>query len=283
MSKEKEGALVADAPRDISVIDYGEDVGSGFQNQSRDDVALPFIDILQPGSPEVLTGGRDGARPGEIINRVTGETFDGESGKGIILVPAITEHCYTEWKPRKSDDDPNAKGGAGGGFIGRHELDEDVVKRARAENPFKKFRLPNGNDLVETFYVYGLQVMGDGTSAPIGAAFGSTKIKAYKNWMYIARAIQVLAPGNRRVNPPLFSHKYRMTTKMVEKDGNRWFVPVMSFANGTAEGSRLLPPDALYQEARAVMVAYNAGNLRADYSSTSNEDVATEAGEKPPF
>lgn len=279
MAKEDKHQQVAEAPkRDVSIVDYGEDAGAGFQNQNKDDYALPFIDILQPGSPEVVNAGRDGARAGDIINRVTGEVWNGE--KGIPFIPAITEHCYTEWKPRKGANGETLPGG----FVGRHELTEEIVQKARAENPFKAYRMQNGNDLVETFYVFGLHVSEDGGGAPVGFAFGSTKIKAYKNFNYIARAIQVLTPQKTRVNPPLFSHRYRYTSKSRTEAGNTWFIPVLGFDGPDAESCRYIPTDALYVAARGVMVAYTSGALKADYSKTS-ADVGSggDPDGKPPF
>lgn len=261
-----------------SIVDYGEDAGSGFENQTTADVSVPFIDVLQPGSPEVVTAGKGGARAGEIINRVSGEIWDGD--KGIVVIPAITEHCYTEWKPKKG---PNGET-LPGGFVARHELTEAICQEAREKSPFKAYRLPNGNDLQETFYVPLLMVdEGTGNFAPAIMPFVSTKIQSYKNWMYIARALQVLTPAGQRVNPPLFSTKYRITTKMREKDGNRWFVPVIAFAvNNDAEASRLLPTDQAYLAARGVKQAYTSGTIKADYSKTSGDSNAVD-GEKPPF
>lgn len=270
--------------RDVSVVDYGEDAGAGFQNQSKDDVALPFIDILQPGSPEVQGAERDGARAGMIINRVTGEVFEAldtiSDAPGIIVVPSITEHLYTEWKPKKGPNDELLKGG----FVGRHELVEPVVKEAREKSPFKAFRLPNGNDLLETFYVYGLQLFDDGSTAPVAMAFGSTKIRAYKSWMYIARAIQVLTPSNNRANPPLYSHAYRIRTKKKVEGSNTWYIPVIGFTGADAESSRYTPDDAVYQAARAVEKAYLSGAVKPDYSKTGAESVGGDADpKKAPF
>jgi hypothetical protein len=31
--------------------DYGQDAGAGFENQTSEDVSVPFIVLLQPGSP----------------------------------------------------------------------------------------------------------------------------------------------------------------------------------------------------------------------------------------
>ena len=96
--EEKKGEVVPTKGGAIATYDYGEDVGAGFENQSKDDLALPFIDILQPTSPEVVksqAAQSDGIRAGMIVNRVTGEVFDGK--KGIAIIPAITGFTQV-WK-----------------------------------------------------------------------------------------------------------------------------------------------------------------------------------------
>ena len=34
-------------PRNTAIVDYGDDAGAGFENQTQDDFGIPFIDILQ--------------------------------------------------------------------------------------------------------------------------------------------------------------------------------------------------------------------------------------------
>lgn len=282
VEEEKKGLPATSAaavPANLSVVDYGDDAGAGFENQTSDDVGLPFIDILQGQSPEVLQAGKKGARAGEIINRNTGETWDGE--EGIIIIPAITEHCYTEWKPRKGPNGEQLQGG----FVARHELTEEICQKARAESPFKAYRLPNGNDLLETFYTYCLQISNDGSISPIVLAFTSTKIKSYKTWMTIARSIMVLTSVNPPVkkNPPLFAHRYKYTTKLRQKDGNNWFIPVIGFAGASPEESRLAPNDPLYQRARDVRDAFQGGTVKADYKKTTVEKGEPTEDGKAPF
>src|SRR5690242_478415 len=72
---------------------YEADRGAGFENQTAEDISVPFIEILQSNSPEVAV--EDGPRPGTLINRTTGEIFPGKDG--IPFIPAVTNHVVVEW------------------------------------------------------------------------------------------------------------------------------------------------------------------------------------------
>ena len=64
-----------------SVALFAEDVASGFDNMTQDDLALPYVRILGQLSAQVNEGdGKyiEGAKPGMIYNNVTHEIFDGK-------------------------------------------------------------------------------------------------------------------------------------------------------------------------------------------------------------
>jgi hypothetical protein len=256
------GAVTASAGGAVALpdeYDYGADMGAGFENQTSEDVAIPFLNILQPTSPECQVEGSD-ARPGMIVNKTTGAVISGR--EGVAFVPAYTEHLLVEWVPRDK----------GGGIVGRHAIDGDFAKRVRAEQPFGEYRTESGNDLVETFYVYGCALDEEGTDYPAILAFSSTHIRAYKGWMFQARAVVVKLPDGRKLTGlPLFSHGYRMRTEKVEKNGHTWFVPKIGWAGENADASRLVPGSDLYQHARGVKEAIASGAARADTGSLRRE------------
>ena len=270
--------IVNTQQRSLAVVDYGEDAGAGFQGQTKDESALPFLGILQPGSPEVLAD-ESTVKAGTWVNRVTGEFYEGK--KGIVVVGIVQEHCYVEWKPKKGPNGEQLKGG----FVARHERTEPVCQTAREKSPFKAFRMENGNDLVETFYVPALVIDEESeyeTFAPVMLSFSSTHIKAYKNWSYIEKGIMVPKPGGGLQNPPFFGHKYRLTTLKKVDGGNTWFVPVIGFAGKDAESSRLVPGDLLYEAAKTLKKQFLAGEVKVDYKQTVSDNVQAD-GEKPPF
>jgi len=229
---------------------YEEYEGSGFDNQSADDYALPFIHILQSNSPQVEDS--EDLRAGMLINTVTGEVYSGK--EGIAFVPAYTEHKYVEWRPRDQ----------GGGFVAQYETNDPLVVECVRDQPFGKYSTPDGNELLETFYVYGVAI--DGEDQPFEAvlAFTSTKIKKYKGWMTKAKTIQIELPNGRRIVPPLFSHRYRLKT-VSDKNTKGTFAnwDAVTFDGPNAMEARLLPSDPLFQAANNIKSLIETGKARA--------------------
>ncbi|MBU6428925.1 MAG: hypothetical protein KGR26_07945 [Cyanobacteria bacterium REEB65] len=247
---------------------YGADAGAGFEGQTSEDVSIPFIRILQPLSAEVQK--EDGPKAGAFLNTATGETISGKDG--FDFVPAFTKHTLVEWVPLDK----------GGGYVGEHELDSQIAQDVRANQPLGKYKHPsNGNDLVETFYVFGQALGADGNGFPAVMAFASTHIKSYKDWMFRATSIVVdLGNGRKQTKLPLFSHAYRFTSERVEKNGFTWYVPIIRFAGGMAEAARLSPRSDMYVSTRAIKEAVSAGRLRADASKLSQEEGGVDASPK---
>lgn len=187
----------------LQVHDYGQDAGKGFSGTDGADFAIPFIAILQSNSPQIAdeTERIKGAVPGMLYNTVNNRVIDGKVG--FVFVPCHTEHVFTEWTPRDK----------GGGFAGRHEIGSAVVADAissgkRSEKGNRPL-LDNGNELAETFYMYGLIL--DEAGAPDFSemavlAFTSTKIKKYKKAMTTLRTCKAMNEA------PLFAHQLRVKT-----------------------------------------------------------------------
>lgn len=252
------------------------DAGQGFEEQSAEDYSIPFLDILQGNSPELNT--LEGARPGMILNKVTGDLYDGK--KGIAFVPAYTRHVFVEWKPRES----------GGGYVGEHALDSDLVKHVRTTQPMGKYRTPDGNELIETFYVYGVLVRDDGAEEQCVIAFTSTKIGPYKGWMTKARSIQIVLPDGRRINPALFAHRYRLRTVFIEKNNYKWHNWQITFDGDKAEDCRISPKSSTYAVAKATAEVVRSNKVKVNYDQSreaanpgEGSGVSELVGEDPPF
>lgn len=257
----------------INPEDYAAYAGSGFENQTADDYAIPFLGILQALSPQ-CTEDPEKFRQGMIVNTVTGELFDGK--KGIVFVPALTEHLYVEWKDRK----------AGGGFVGVHQPADEFVRRCLEESA--KRNLPYGkvktgpeelaNELIETFYVYGVLVDGDGNSSEAVLAFNSTKIKVYKGWMTKAKTIQIALADGRRIPAPLFAHRYRLTTVSEKNAKGQFYNWTVGFDGDNAVQCRLAPNDPLFQQAVNVKTLIQSGKARAAHETAGGSADTPEDG-----
>lgn len=243
--------------------DYGD---LGFEDQTQDDYSIPFLGVLQSNSP-ICSDEDSGARPGMIINTVTGELYS--SKDGVAFVPAATVHNFVEWKPRD----------AGGGFVAQYDLEDPVVLKATAGHTVGKIILPNGNELIETYSVYGLIVGPDG-AAPAVVAFTSTKIKKYKRWMTQARTVQIDVGGGRRVKAPLPAHRYRLKTVKEKNTKGEFFNFDIGFDGANALEARLGPKDEIFIAARDLNDMVREGRVKVAHDSqTQTEGGGDSAGD----
>lgn len=183
-------------------FNYGDLAGEGMDNMTAADQAVPFIRILQALSPEVAKKDSKipGAAPGMFIDSVTSELRE-----ELIFVPCLTEHLYVEWKPRN----------AGGGFVARHDLHSGIDRSAK-RNEKGKLVLPNGNEIVETFYVAVLLLEEPDSPVPSGfamLAFTSSGIQPYKKSIGELRKF----PG-----APLYAHRLRAVTEEQSNTEGTW-------------------------------------------------------------
>lgn len=247
-----------------AVYDYSAYAGAGFESHTKEDYAVPFLYLLQSNSPAIET--LASAKSGMLINTVTSELYDGK--KGVVFVPAETQHVFVEWQPRDQ----------GGGFVAVHSITSPIVEKVKKEQEFGKYKVekgnPKSNDLIETYYVYGLLVKEDGTSEKMIIAFTSTKNKIYKQWMTKARTIQVPLPDGRKITAPIFAHKYRITTLGQKNSKGSFYNFQIAFDGAEAAECRLAPSDPLFLEAVAFRELIQSDSVKAahDTQAPGNEE-----------
>lgn len=253
------GNEVTKAPKGGALVahDYGSDAGAGFENQSGADISIPFLAVLQALSPQ-CEGEDAKCRPGQLFNTVSEEAVKGS--EGVLFVPATTKHVFVEWKPRDQ----------GGGLVNVYEIDDPFVAECKDKaTEFGKIKTPTGNDLIETFYVYGVQLDDDGETpvGPLVIAFTSTKIKKYKAWnsrlkMFAHRKFGLPAA------PPLFAHKTRVTTVSDENTKGKFFnFDLKPAVDGDVFKSLLDPSSEALNTARQVREMVATGVARAAYET----------------
>lgn len=274
------------ASKEVAVVDYGDDAAAGFENQTTEDRAIPFLVILQSNSPQVEAEESE-LKPGMLFNSVTEAAINGR--EGIRFVPAITEHVFVEWVPR----------GRGGGFVAVHEKTSDIVKTAKAKSTvFGKYSteydehgrarvdgndVPTGNDIVETFYVYGVILDENDEPDEIALiAFTSTKIKPYKNWSTKLGMFTIPGPDGVKQRPPLFAHKCHLSTVQEKNAKGTFYNFVIKPADGDDLPSSLLRPDnPAFAQAKALRDMVNSGMARVDHAAQTTAAGSGEEGPKP--
>lgn len=277
--------LATQGTQAVGAYDYGEHaapvgkVAAGFEHHSSEDTSIPFISLLQPISPVVVQKKVPGAESGMWMNTITQELF--ANPKGLLYVPSTTRHEWVQFKPRA----------AGGGFVDRYAIDSDVVAKAKAKSAkFGEYYVDNegrtgdkGDELSETFYVFGVAC---DEETPLGVAviaFKGTMIRAYKTWMTVIRQHTVPGPGGQKVTPPIFAHLARMTSDMKTNSEGTFYVPVVTPAiGGSVSKSLLAPTDERFKMALACRQMVEAGAAKVNYDKQTSAEGGTKE-ENVPF
>lgn len=237
------------------------DDDSGFEGMDASHFVIPYLGILQPLSPQVLEAKEQyipGAKAGMLYNSVTNAIYDGK--KGLRFIPVHTQHQQVEWVPREQ----------GGQLIARHEVDDPAVIEARRKFPVGKAPFGDGNELIETFYIYGLVVFEDGRFERVVLSFKSTDINEYKKWMTKARSVQKV-DGDRIVTPPLFSHYFRLRTVAKNKNNYDWYGWAVRFDGDSADATEIPETHQIYREAKDFRALAKTNRVRTADSTVSNE------------
>jgi len=261
-AKTEEETKVATTPPQTGgamvVHDYGDDAGKGYEHQSKADSSIPIINLLQALSPIVVA---EKAKAGQFYNTVTEQVWDRE--KGFLFLPATTRHVYAEWVPRN-------EGGGGGGYRGQHEVESTIVAKAIKESvKFGKFKTDEGNNLVETFYVYGVICGDDGRPESMALLpFWSTKIKPYRAWMTRLRGFN----GANGGKIPLYANLTKITSMLTHnKENKQFYIP--QIGSGDPRGllqSLLAQDDERFLMAKACNLLVDSDMAKVDFSKQND-------------
>ncbi len=186
-----------------------EDSGVGFENGTAADYAIPFLRVIQKGSPECDEASPEydeTMRPGMFQNSVTGKRYDGK--KGVLFVPAMYLRVGTKWASNKAD---------GTGFRGQisaADLDRVLLTCERDEKGHDI--LPDGLMLVDNRQWFGL-TLDDEEVSPVLFSLKATQIKKSKKWYAFANGLR-----HNGKPTPLYSQVYRITTVPEKNDQGGW-------------------------------------------------------------
>ena len=203
VTKREEGALAINL--------FEADADKGTQNITQEDLALPFLKVLMPLSPEVnKRDGKyvEGAEPGMIFNSVTKELYDG--AKGINVLPCHYLKQYIEWQDR---------GTSIGAPVAIHKADSDIMSKVTRDK-FNKDRLANGN-YIETTANHFVFLLGDNPSTALNP-MKSTSLTVSRKWLTSMMGIK-LQGKDGLFTPATYSHIYNLKTVQMTNDKGTWF------------------------------------------------------------
>lgn len=230
-SKEMQNEVPAEAKQTAMVaaaMDFAADAGAGMEGTTQDSFAIPFLSVLQANSPQVTQGDAkymQDARPGMLLNTVSGALYDG--AKGALFVPAAYRRAFLQWGPRQGEN---------AGFRGEHRPEE--IEKLRAERKVVELdgrlyapledgsvnpkRSPTFRD---TRMHYGMLISGEDQSDfdPVLVSLTSTQIKKSKQLMSALTAVKFALSDGRKITPPTFANVVRITTVPESNDQGNWF------------------------------------------------------------
>lgn len=209
---------------DDSGIDYAAGGGAGMEGAGQEAFAIPFLAVLQKGSPQVDEDDSayvKGAKAGMLYETVSGRLYDGR--EGALIVPCAYKRAFLRWGPRDA-----------GGFRGELAPEDVAAMRAAGTavevegrlyvpmddgsvNPQKSDRISEVRNhfclLVDTKTLTATQVL---------LSLTSTQIKKSKALMSMLSGVRVGPPNNRRM-PDTFANLVRLTTVPESNDKGSWY------------------------------------------------------------
>lgn len=267
---EKKDALLKQEQA-LAKVDFGEHAGTGMENVTQADISIPFLSIAQKLSPQLDKTHEkyiEGAVEGDLYNSVTNQLL----GTKVYFVACCKDSQYVEWVPRDK----------GGGLVGMHAPGSEFVRdiKSRATDQFK-LKTDEGNDLVETHYVYGMLIdgaKGKTIETPIVIGFSSSKIKVYR--------AQLMTPIRTiKGNPPMYAFRFEISTVAAKNKANQ---PYHNFkivpACGSMAQSANLPGtdyEPLLKEGKGLVEAVHGGFAKADHASQDGQPGDKTDGDEP--
>ncbi len=252
----KKPTELAKVPATTLTLDFGNDAGAGMEGAGTDAFAIPFLSVLQKGSPQCdETDGKymEGAKPGMFLNSVTGDLVDGKTG--IIFLPCAYQRRFIRWA---------AKGGDGANFKGEM-LPEDVAAM-QADGSIKElegrwyFPLEDGtisekkcDRLAEVRNHYGVVLDANGKANQVLLSLSSTQIKKSKAMMSLLAGVRVNGKA-----PPTWVNRVKITTVAESNDKGSWH-------GIKVELDGFIDSQDIYEACKGFNASVAGGEVRAAY------------------
>ena len=229
--------------------------GTGLEEMTTEDFAIPFIRVLQPLSPQVQKQDGKyvaGASAGDLYNTVTDEVYDGE--KGISIVPCAYTKKYLEWIPREK----------GGGLVNPNH-DISILSKCVRDEVTNRFITPDGNEIVETAQFFILVLEDEPQQAVL--AFTSTQLGVARKWSTMLRMARVQNNKGVSVGAPMFAYTYKLTTNTQSNEKGVW--------NGYSVNQEGITELSVARMAKDFMTAARAGDVQVKEEQQRDEAVST--------
>lgn len=198
--------------------------GKGLENVQES--SLPFIRILQKGSPEIDSDHKDhetrkipGCEVGDLVFGPTSLLMK----PPVSMIPVTVVDCMVEWRPRNQ----------GGGIVRTYDLETarnlPDYRKGSETNELDEF---NGeNELIATRYIFMLVQHPEDENEWFEAILPLTKsqLKHGRQFLKTVRAFRYDAKKFgaevAKIQPPLFAQIWKLSTEKETKDDVTYRVP----------------------------------------------------------
>ena len=245
----------------VAVMDenmFAADAGVGVNDLGSEDLAIPFIKVLQKMSDEL--DDLDNAKAGDIYNTVTKDIVKGKDGVRVINCAYNLQ--YIEWEPRGTGTGaPHAIYGAG-----------DAIPQTERGDDNKDYVVGgSGRYLERTAQHYILVIDEDGVTQQALLPMKSTQFKKSKQWNSAMRSLKMKDSKGNLFTPPRFSHIWKMETVSEENKNGSWHGWQISKDDVVKDPN-------VYAEAKLFAESIQAGqvnvkHVREEDKETSDEDI----------
>jgi hypothetical protein len=262
--------LVAAKEPQLPVEFMDELAEAGEQHQEamgKDDMSIPFLQILQSLSPQCTKGEPEyikGAEPSDLLNTVTQTLIktrndDDAAIAGCQVMPVHYKRSFIEWVTRAK----------GGGIVKEYSVEEGLsIITARNDQNLDIIQQGSplgtpGNQLNDTHTHFVFLLNPDGTYEPMILTMASTQIKPSKDLNNMVSK-QVLPDGRKA---PRFFGIYDVTTQRRSNDQGSWYIWKFERASDVLTAGKM----AMFREAKKFVEGIQAGEHKADYSKVDGE------------
>ena len=191
----------------LTTLDFVSDAGMGLETIEKNDLALPFLKLLQSGSDETKKKHAkyvEGAEAGMLYNTVTKKLYNGE--KGIEVIPVFYKMTYPEWAPFEKRE----------GRPIHNDRGPDIMGKV-TQNDRNKDMLDNGNEIIKTAN-YFVIINGERPEKAL-MTMKSTQLKVSRQWNSLMEdEFETDPKTGKSVPAPSFSRIYKLNS--VENSGS---------------------------------------------------------------
>ena len=196
----------------VAIMDenmFAADAGVGVTDLGSEDLAIPFLKVLQKMSDEL--DDLSDAKAGDIYNTVTKDVVKG--AEGVTVINCAYTLQYIEWEPR----------GTGTGAPHRiYSAGEEIPKTERGEDNKDYVVGGSGRYLERTAQHYVLIVDEEGITQQALLPIKSTQFKKSKQWNSAMRSMKMKDAKGTLFTPPRFSHLWKLVTASEENKNGSW-------------------------------------------------------------